>query len=285
MYHSAPYLAEFYARARSAARNITDDYEFVFVNDGSPDNSLEIVLGLFHRDDRVRIIDLSRNLGHHKAVMTGLAHARGDLIFLVGSDLEEDRELLEKFYDSMKATGADVVDGVQQERKGGSFKRLAGEVFYFLFNLLSSYPVPKNVLTARLMTRRYVANLVRHRDRELFLLGLLTITGFEQVPLFLEKQSKASSAYTLGRKIALFVNAITSFSSTPLVLIFYLGRRMPSQGDHGGQPPVGGPRGSDPGSSLSTDPDLLHAAVPVLLPHEAGVGGSGGGGVRGSNRR
>ena len=89
--------------------------------------------------------------------------------------------------------------------------------------MISSHPVPRNVLTARLMTRRYVVNLVQHRDQELFLLGLLAVTGFEQVPLILQKHSKRSSAYTLRRKIALFVNAITSFSNKPLVAIFYLG--------------------------------------------------------------
>ncbi|HSB71887.1 MAG TPA: glycosyltransferase family 2 protein [Candidatus Methylomirabilis sp.] len=223
MYRSAPYLLEFYGRVGAAAKTITDDYEIVFVNDGSPDDSLEIALKLYRQDARIRIVDLSRNFGHHKAIMTGLAHARGDLVFLLDCDLEEDPEVLERFSETMMATGADVVYGVQGKRAGGFFTRYSGGLFYSLFNLLSSHPVPRNVLTARLMTKRYVANLVQHRDRELFLLGLLAITGFEQVPVICPKHPKGTSVYTLPRKIALFVNAITSFSNTPLVAIFYLG--------------------------------------------------------------
>ena len=98
LYCSAPYLEEFYARACTAAERVTRSFEIVFVNDGSPDNSLEIALSIYKRDPRVRVIDLSRNFGHHKAMMTGLAHARGDLVFLLDSDLEEEPELLEKAF-------------------------------------------------------------------------------------------------------------------------------------------------------------------------------------------
>src|SRR3954467_5617599 len=89
MYRSAPYLKEFYERARATARAITDDFEIIFVNDGSPDDSLDVCLTLFERDARVRVIDLSRNFGHHKATMTGLNHARGDIVFVITSDLED----------------------------------------------------------------------------------------------------------------------------------------------------------------------------------------------------
>ncbi len=223
LYSSAPYVQEFYARVRTAAEKITGDYEILFVNDGSPDNSLELALSLYEGDHRVRVIDLSRNFGHYKAIMTGLAYAKGDLVFLVDCDLEEEPELLGTFYSEIKSSRADVVYGVQQTRKGGFFKRLSGALFYKLFNLLSSYPVPSNVTIARLMSQRYVVSLVAHKDREIFLDGLWAITGFKQVPLVVEKHSKGSSTYTLKRRASVFVNSITSFSNKPLAFIFYLG--------------------------------------------------------------
>jgi putative glycosyltransferase len=224
LYYSAPYLEEFYARICAAAEQITDDYEIVFVNDGSPDDSLDVALSLFERDDRVKVIDLSRNFGHHKAIMTGLAHARGDLVFKIDCDLEEEPELLGEFYaDMVKDPSVDVVYGVQQRRKGGPFERISGGLFYELFNLLSHHPVPPNLASARLMSQRYVASLVEHQDREVFLGGIMAITGFKQVPLVVKKHSKGSTTYTLGRKVSLLVNAITSFSNRPLVFIFYLG--------------------------------------------------------------
>jgi putative glycosyltransferase len=223
MYHSAQYLEEFYTRVRRSVRQITEDYEIIFVNDGSPDNSLEVALSLYEQDEKVRIIDLSRNFGHHKAIMTGLANSRGQLVFLIDCDLEEEPETLPRFHDEMVATRADVVYGVQEMRNGSFMKRLTGDLFYTLFNFLSNDPVPANAVTARLMSRRYVTSLVEHKDREVFLLGLWTITGFKQVPVAFQKHFKGNSAYTLGHKLSVFINSVTSFSNKPLVFIFYLG--------------------------------------------------------------
>src|SRR4030067_2507563 len=89
LFYSSPYINEFYNRISKSVKKITDDYEIIFVNDGSPDNSLEIAVDLYKKDQKVRVIDLSRNFGHHKAIMTGLRFAKGDKIFLINCDLEE----------------------------------------------------------------------------------------------------------------------------------------------------------------------------------------------------
>lgn len=223
MYRSAQFLPEFYRRASEAAARLTSDYEILLVNDGSPDECLDVALRLVESDARVRVVDLARNFGHHRAIMTGLAHARGERIFLIDCDLEEEPELLPSFAAEMASTRADVVYGVQGVRKGGLLERVSGSVFYRLFNALSDYPVPANLVTVRLMTRRYVEALLRHDERELFLGGIWSITGFEQHPVAVRKGSRAGTSYTLRRRVALFVNAITSFSSKPLVLVFWLG--------------------------------------------------------------
>jgi putative glycosyltransferase len=223
LYQSGPYLPEFHRRMSTAAQRLTDDYEIILVNDGSPDPSLEVALALQSRDERVKVIDLSRNFGHHKAIMTGLVHAEGDLIFLIDCDLEEEPELLIPFHEELKKSGADVVYGVQTARKGRWGERISGYLFYRLFNLLSSYPVPANVLTARLMSRPYVTQLVEHKDKELFLLGLWAITGFHQVPFPASKHSRNPSTYSFRRRLSILVNAVTSFSNRPLIYVFYLG--------------------------------------------------------------
>jgi len=223
LYRSASHLEEFYSRASEAAVALTDDFEVVFVNDGSPDNSLEIALAIREGDARVSVIDLSRNFGHHRAMMTGLAHAKGDLIFLIDCDLEEEPELLGRFLEELRRAKADVVFGVQPRRKGRWFERLSGSLFFKVFNLLSTDPIPENLITARLMTKRYVAALVQHQEREFIIAGLWALTGFEQVAVPVVKHHRGSSSYGLGRKTRHLVNAITSFSGRPLVLIFYLG--------------------------------------------------------------
>ena len=224
MYHSAGFLAEFHRRCAASADKLgVKDLELVLVNDGSPDDSLNRALELHRQDPRVVVVDLSRNFGHHKAMMTGLKHARGELVFLIDCDLEEPPELLEAFYAEMKRAPADVIFGQQETRRGGFFERFSGACFYWILKVLSNYPLPSNVLTARLMTRRYVRSLVQHRDQEVFILGLWSITGFEQRAIKAEKSSKGRSTYTLARKLALTANAITSFSNKPLIYIAYLG--------------------------------------------------------------
>ena len=223
LYNSAPYLVEFHDRVCAAASQITDDFEIILVNDGSPDNCLEVALELYRKNPRLRIVDLSRNFGHHKAMMTGLVHARGDLVFLLDSDLEEEPELLHKFYNELNRTGVDVVFGVQEQRKGNVFERVSGSLYFKVFNIFSTHPIPSNLITARLMTRAYVSALVEHQEREFVMSGLWALTGFQQLPLKVKKHHKGTSAYGLGRKISHLVNSITSFSSKPLVLIFYLG--------------------------------------------------------------
>jgi putative glycosyltransferase len=224
LFHSAPYVREFYERIVRVAQPLTDDFEIVFVNDGSPDDAFARVLELQRADPRVVGVDLSRNFGHHKAMMTGLAYARGERVFLIDVDLEEEPELLTQFAAAMEHRACDVVYGVQVARKGRWFERASGELFWWLFNRLSPQPVAPNMLTARLMTRRYVRSLLRFRERELFLPGLWSMAGFEQVPLAVRKGFHGNqSTYTLRRKLTLAVNSITSFSNLPLIAIFYFG--------------------------------------------------------------
>lgn len=223
LYRSARYVDEFYERAAAAAGAITPEYEIVFVNDGSPDDSLDRARALIDRDGRVRVVDLSRNFGHHRAMMIGLEHARGELIFLIDSDLEEEPELLGSFHRALAVNDVDVVYGVQVSRKGGFGERVSGRVFYRAFNLLANIELPRDVLVARLMTRRYVESLVAHRERELLIGGLWQITGYEQLPVEVTKHSTSETTYTLRQKLRLLTRGITAFSNRPLLMIAALG--------------------------------------------------------------
>jgi putative glycosyltransferase len=223
LYRSEAFLDAFYARAAAAAGAVTPRFEIVLVNDGSPDGSLARAVGLSRRDPRVRVVDLSRNFGHHRAMMTGLAHARGRLVFLIDADLEEDPAVLSRFHAEMGRSGADVVFGVAARRPGSLTRRLGGRAFFTLFRYLSSVPVPRDLATVRLMTRRYVASLLRHRERETMIAGLWALTGYHQVPVPIERQPRKGTSYGFGRRLDVALDAVTSFSDRPLRLVFYLG--------------------------------------------------------------
>ena len=119
LFCSEPYIQELYDRSRVAVEKITEDYEIVFVDDGSPDGGNAVVQRLIQEDKRVRLIELSKNFGQHRALLAGLQHVRGDIVFMIDSDLEEDPALLGTFYQKM--TGGDeeidVVYGVMEKRK------------------------------------------------------------------------------------------------------------------------------------------------------------------------
>ncbi len=224
LFQSAPYIDEFYRRMRTEAEKIASELEFIFVNDGSTDRSLDVTLGLQTEDGRIRVVDLSRNFGHHKAIMTGLEQAKGDLVFLIDVDLEEPPEILASFFESLQKENADAVYGVQSPRHGPWLTRTLANLFYWVFELLSDYRIPPHSLTARLMTRRYVDQLVQHKEHLSNMIGLWELTGFKQVAVGVRKSPfKGTTTYTFGRRMAAAIYAITAFSSKPLRLIAYLG--------------------------------------------------------------
>jgi putative glycosyltransferase len=224
LYRSAAHLEEFYLRTKSVARQFAgESYEIILVNDGSPDNSLALAVDIAEKDSRVTVIDLSRNFGHHKAMMTGLAAAAGDMVFLIDSDLEEEPEWLQSFADQMKAEQSDVVHGIQSKRKGNFLEQTTGAIFYRLFRLFTGIEQPNNITTARLMSRRYTDALLSHQEREINIGGLWIITGFKQCYQTVLKHASSPTTYSFSGKVGHLVNAVTSFSSLPLVFTFYAG--------------------------------------------------------------
>lgn len=223
LYRSASYIDCFYRRIVAELEKLQVSYEILLVNDGSPDESLDIALRIQKLDGCVVVIDLSRNFGHHKAIMEGLSNARGSKIFLIDCDLEEPPETLGAFHDRFNVGDCDVVYGTQVSRKGKWFERVSGGMFYKLFNYLSETPVPRDSTIARMMSKRYVSSLLQFKEDALFLGGIMAATGYRQVPLPMYKLSKGDTTYTLKRKISSSVSAITSFSEKPLQLVFHSG--------------------------------------------------------------
>tara|TARA_B100000787_G_scaffold169313_1_gene160163 strand:+ start:136 stop:1059 length:924 start_codon:yes stop_codon:yes gene_type:complete len=224
LFFSQETIPEFCQRAALSANGLADEsYEIILVDDGSPDNSLQKALEMQKINNKIKIIELSRNFGHHRAMMTGLSHAKGEYIFLIDSDLEEKPEYLNDFHDSMIDQQADVIYGVQSSRKGGLFETVSGNWFWKILNIISGLEFPKNISTIRLMSQAYVKALLLHQEREIFIAGLWLITGFNQQPFLINKLSHSRSSYSLKLKIELLINSITSFSNKPLVAIFYAG--------------------------------------------------------------
>jgi putative glycosyltransferase len=223
VYNSASTIEAFVRRSVAAAEAITGAFEIVVVDDGSPDDSLAILLTLQAREPRLKVVELSRNFGHHRALMTGLMHASGSYCFLIDSDLEEAPELLAEFWQRLQASAIDVVYGYQLERRGDFSRRVLGRVAWAVFDALVPYRIPRNHITVRLMKRAYVDALVLHQERNTVIGGLWVITGFRQIGVAVDKTARADVAYSFLHRWRSLIESITSFSELPLIGIFYLG--------------------------------------------------------------
>jgi putative glycosyltransferase len=228
LFRSAAFVEEFHRRITAAAAAITEDFEIIMVDDGSPDDSLAIARRIVDRDPRLRVVELSRNFGHHAAMMTGLDLAAGDLVFLIDSDLEEPPELLSQFHETLKKADGklDVVYGCQEERQGSFLKKYGGSVSWRLIDFFLPFHVPQNHSTVRLMTRDYTRALVAHRERKTAIGGLWVLTGFKQQAFLFQKGARKVSSYSFGRRFGMLLESVTSFSEVPLLFILYLGLFM-----------------------------------------------------------
>jgi putative glycosyltransferase len=224
LYGSSSFIDEFYKKISKSAGEISNNYEIVFVNDGSPDDALLKAKALSENDIKVKVVNLSRNFGHHNAMLAGLLESKGDKIFLIDVDLEEEPKLLVDFWHEFHLEDkTDVVYGVAKSREGGIIRKNLGSAFYDLFNSLSQTKIPENILTIRLMSRRYVDAIAQYQETSLFLGGLFANAGFNQKSKFVYKNFKGATSYTLRKRVSLLVNAITSFSSKPLEMFVYIG--------------------------------------------------------------
>ena len=224
LYLSSRYVEEFHRRITDQAQQLTDKYELIFVNDGSPDNSLDVARRICARDPHVKVVDLSRNFGHHRAMMCGIQQAEGDRVFLIDVDLEESPEALSGYWSAMQANPeADVVVGELQAKTVPLLKRFNSDLFYKVFNAMSSVKISDREIVSRLMKRSYVDALLRYGERDIFFPAIWADAGFNQTKIAATKSFDGNSSYTLRKKLVMAVDAVTAFSSKPLIYIFYLG--------------------------------------------------------------
>lgn len=197
----------------------------ILVNDGSTDATWPMIRDLAHRDPLVIGVDLSRNFGHQRALTAGLSLARGEAVFVIDADLQDPPELLGEMLQLLDA-GADVVYGQRLSRDAESrFKRWSAAFFYRVLGRLTDIHIPPDTGDFRLMRRPVVEALLAMPEYHRFVRGMVAWLGFKQVPLryHREKRFAGVTKYPLRRMLRLAVDAITSFSITPLRISTYIG--------------------------------------------------------------
>lgn len=226
LYKSERFLDQFLEELQHVLKVINcKSFEIIFVNDGSPDGSVEKLLSWKQKIPQIRIIDLSRNFGHHYAFSAGMHHAKGELIFNIDCDLEVRPSVLERFHAELTGDSElDVVYGYQKSRKGGLSERLFGGLFWKIFNWVADTQVPADLITERLMKKQYVQSLLSLGEKNLFLAGMMHWVGFKQKGVAIGKeQRRGKSTYSFRKRVRLMIEAVSSFSAYPLKMLFKLG--------------------------------------------------------------
>ena len=199
-------------------------WEAIFVDDGSQDGTFEQLSRLHRKEPRVRVVALSRNFGHQKAVVAGLRHASGEVIGIMDADLQDPPEMLGTCL-SRLGDGYDVVYMVRRNRKENVFKRAAYGVFYRVLNRVADAEIPADSGDFCVMTRRVADVLLRMPEGNIFVRGMRAWAGFRQVGLEYERDCRAAgqTKYPLGKLMGLAADGLFSFSTLPLRAAVYLG--------------------------------------------------------------
>jgi polyisoprenyl-phosphate glycosyltransferase len=223
-YKDAEAMPFMYERLVKAFHKIYADYEIIFVNDCSPDNTSEVLQVLVQQDKRVTGIEHSRNFGSQSAFMSGMEIATGDVVVLLDGDLQDPPELIEDFYNKWKE-GYDVVYGQRIKREGNKLLVKLYKVFYRLFRNLSYVPIPLDAGDFSMMDRKVVDELIKLPETDQFLRGLRAWVGFKQVGVPYTRPERMFGVTTNSwrKNIAWARKAIFSFSYVPLELLTYMG--------------------------------------------------------------
>lgn len=217
VYNSENIQKELYTRLVKVLSKCNNNYEIIFINDGSQDNSIENLKRLCLNDKKVKLIDFSRNFGHQSAITAGFEKASGDIIAVIDDDLQDPPEILPTFIDKLNA-GYDVVYGIRKKRKENFFRRSVFHVFYRILGLLSSHDIPFDSGDFCVMNRKVLENLNRFQETNKFIRGIRSWIGFRQIGIEYERDARyeGSSQYTLKKYYKFALDAILSFSYLPL---------------------------------------------------------------------
>ncbi len=225
MYNEASNIEVFYSRAQSVLDQTGMDWEMICVNDGSKDNTLEILSRLHERDPQVKVIDLSRNFGKESALTAGLDYASGDAAIPMDADLQDPPELIFDLIEKW-LEGYEIVNAVRIAREGETWlKRCTAFAFYRLINRMVRFNLPRDTGDFRLLSRPVLDALKGLNERRRFMKGLFAWVGFHSTNVYYRRESRYSGTSKWGYwKLWNFaLEGITSFTQAPLQFATYLG--------------------------------------------------------------
>lgn len=224
-YNEQEVLPEFHRRTTAALEKLGLPFEIIYVNDGSRDNTMEVLRALHAQDPRAVVVSLSRNFGKEAAMTAGFEHVRGEAMVIIDSDLQDPPELIGTLVDGWRE-GYDMVYARRRKRDGESFiKKLTAKYFYRVIRSVSRVQIPNDTGDFRLLSRRALDALLKLREEHRFMKGLFAWIGFKQKAVEYDRDPRFAGVtkWNYWKLWNYAIEGITSFTIAPLKVATYLG--------------------------------------------------------------
>jgi len=224
VYNEEEVLWELYKRLNSILESMALNYEVIFVNDGSIDGSQKIIEQINKKNLNYKCLAFSRNFGHQIAISAGLDFTQGDAVIIMDADLQDPPELIPRLLEKWRA-GYEVICAKRESRKDGLFKRLTAHCFYRLFNKISDISIPLDTGDFRLLDKKVVMTLRTFREKNRFLRGLFSWTGYKHTYVTFSRSERyaGKTHYPIIKMIKFAIDGLLSFTALPLRLATWLG--------------------------------------------------------------
>ena len=225
IYNEEKLVDELVRRTISSIESFIQEYEVIFVDDGSTDTSLEKILAWQKGNRNIKILSLSKNFGHQAAYTAGLEYAIGDLVGMMDGDLQDPPELLREMYSKIREEDYDVVSGLRTARKGKNRRVFYEKLFHFLFKRIGEINNMENSGNYSMMKREAIDALLSMREKVRYLPGLRTFIGFRQgyIEFVRDDRYKGTSKMNFRKLLILAADAVFSFSRFPIRFCLVLG--------------------------------------------------------------
>ncbi|MBU5673839.1 glycosyltransferase family 2 protein [Paenibacillus brevis] len=224
IYKNSPFIDQLYVRLRKEFEKFTQNFEIIFVNDSSPDDSWDKIKSLVDSDNRVIGLNLSRNFGQHYAITAGLDKSSGEWIVVMDGDLQDKPEEISKMLLKAQA-GYDIVQGRRHQRQDKLLKKMSSRLFYKLFGYLTDTPQDESIANFGVYSRRAINAVASMRENLRFFPTMIKWVGFKSTTMDIEhgERELGNSSYSFKKLLMLSVNTMISFSDKPLRLTVKIG--------------------------------------------------------------